>query len=81
MSTKSNLKSEQDEDKRDFLNMDDFPKILNNLLLDNVSGIINVVSGKSHSIKYIAEIISRYFKKQINVFFEQTSKNIHHTIF
>ena len=63
------------EDKRDFLNMDDFPKILNNLLLDNAFGIINVVSGKSHSIKYIAEIISRYFKKQINIFFEQTSKN------
>ena len=63
------------EDKRDFLNMDDFPKILNNLLLDNAFGIINVVSGKSHSIKYIAETISRYFKKQINIFFEQTSKN------
>ena len=48
------------EDKRDFLNVDDFPRILNNLLIDKVSGVINVVSGKSCSIKYIAEIISRY---------------------
>ena len=63
------------EDKRDFLNMDDFPKILNNLLLDNAFGIINVVSGKSHSIKYIAETISRYFKKQINISFKEKSKN------
>ena len=63
------------EDKRDFLNMDDFPKILNNLLLDNAFGIINIVSGKSHSIKYIAETISRYFKKQINISFKEKSKN------
>ena len=63
------------EDKRDFLNMDDFPKILNNLLLDNAFGIINIVSGKSHSIKYIAETISRYFKKQINISFKKLSKN------
>lgn len=63
------------EDKRDFLNMDDFPKILNNLLLDNAFGIINVVSGKSHSIKYIAETISRYFKKQINISFKEKGKN------
>jgi nucleoside-diphosphate-sugar epimerase len=63
------------EDKRDFLNADDFPRILNNLLIDNASGVINVVSGKSHSIKYIAETISRYFKKKINISFEQKSKN------
>ena len=51
------------EDKGDFLNADDFPRILNNLLIDNASGVINVVSGKSRSIKYIAKTISRYLKK------------------
>ena len=53
------------KDKRDFLYADDFPRIINNLLIDNASGVINVVSGKSRSIKYISEIISRYFKKDI----------------
>ena len=63
------------EDKRDFLNADDFPRILNNLLIDNASGVINVVSGKSRSIKYIAKTISRYLKKNIIISFKKKSKN------
>lgn len=63
------------EEKRDFLNADDFPKILNNLLVDNAFGIINIVSGKSHSIKYIAKTISNYFKTQIKIFCEDKVKN------
>ena len=63
------------EDKRDFLNVDDFPRILNNLLIDNAYGVINVVTGKSLSIKYIAETISRYLKKDIIISFKKRSKN------
>ena len=64
------------EDKRNFLYADDFPKILNNLLIDNVSGVINVVSGKSRSIKYISEIISRYFKRNIVISFKKKNNSL-----
>ena len=64
------------EDKRDFLNVDDFPKILNNLLIDNACGVINVVSGKSLSIRHIAEIVSRYLKKNIIISLKNKNKSL-----
>ena len=63
------------KEERDFLNVDDFPKILNNLIINNAFGLINIVSGKSHSIEYIAKTISEYFKKQIKIFYEEKDKN------
>jgi nucleoside-diphosphate-sugar epimerase len=64
------------EDKRDFLNVDDFPKILNNLLIDNACGVINVVSGKSLSIKHIAETVSKYLKKNIIISLKNKNKSL-----
>ena len=45
------------EDKRDFLFIDDFLKITENILFKDLVGIFNVATGKSHSFREIADTL------------------------
>lgn len=52
---------------RDFISVDDISKIIVNLSKKKFNGIINIASGKKTKLSDIAEIISRKFKKKIQI--------------
>ncbi|MAH99204.1 MAG: hypothetical protein CMA12_07700 [Euryarchaeota archaeon] len=60
--------SSSGRDLRDFLFVDDFPLILSNLINQKIFGVINLVSGKSLSIMFIAKYISKLLKKKIKIY-------------
>jgi nucleoside-diphosphate-sugar epimerase len=65
---------------RDFLFVNDFPVILNNLINQNIYGIINIVSGHSSSILSIAKYISKLVKK-IKIYNKKKTKKYSQYIF
>jgi UDP-glucose 4-epimerase len=65
---------------RDFLFVNDFPTILDNLISQNVSGVINVVSGNYSNILSIAKYISKLLKN-INIYKKKSTKKYSKYIF
>ena len=65
---KNNIKLENLNHFRDFISIEDIAKIIIYFLKNQISGVINLSTGKPTKLVTIAKIISKKYRKKIEIF-------------
>jgi UDP-glucose 4-epimerase len=66
---------------RDFLFVDDIHKVIRQVIFKKISGIYNIVTGKSHTINQILNLIEDISKYKLNKAYDKKSKDKQDMVF